>query len=286
MNESEIEDIELELLLQAIFLKYAYDFRAYARSSLHGRLLHLMSRLKCASFTALQDVLLHEDEKWAEFLPFLVVPHTELFRDPTQYISLRNQVLPALKHREQLNFWVAGCSTGEEVVSLAILLKEEGLLDRSRIIATDINPVCLDKAALGVFSRFKALEGIQNYGKAAGTGELTGYFETSGKDAVRLSPELLKRVEFRNHNLATGSAIGQFDFISCRNVLCYFESALQERALGLFRDSMENGGTLAIGSMELLPEAVLGKLFSPLSSQQGLFQCARKMTPYGQDYAP
>ncbi len=286
VNDAQIEDIELELLLQAVFLKYGYDFRSYARSSMHGRLLHLMARLQCPSFTALQDILLHQDDVWTEILPFLVVPHTELFRDPSQFVQIRAQVLPSIRHRDRLSFWIAGCSTGEEVVSLAVLLQEDGLLERSRIVATDINPICLEKAGKGIFSRFKALEGVKNHAEAGGAVNLSSYFETSGKDAVRFNRDLLNHVEFLNHDLATGSVIGQFDMIFCRNVLCYFDAELQSRALHLFRDSMEKGGVLAIGAMEPFPESNASGDFTFLSSDDRLFRCGPKSQGFGTDILP
>lgn len=286
MNATEIEDIELELLLQAVFLKYHYDFRQYARSSLHGRLLHLMARLKCPSLTALQDQLLHDDSLWAEFLPFLIVAHTEFFRNPSYYSALRTHVFPKFKEHHEPSIWIAGCSTGEEVISIAIALEEEGLLEKTKIVASDINPLCLEKAARGVFSLYKAQEGAKTYAESGGKFELSRYYQSLENKAVQFKPELLKNVVFGIHDLAADASPGQYQLVSCRNVLCYFDETLKAHALEVFRESMTEGGVLGLGAMEPLPESTVASAFQSLNAEERLFTCLKKPSAYGSDYLP
>ncbi|MBC7386274.1 MAG: protein-glutamate O-methyltransferase CheR [Cryobacterium sp.] len=258
MSEDKTDDIEIELLLQGIFLRYKYDFREYSRASVKRRLKSAMSRLNVATVSGLQEKTLHQPEFFFSLLQYLTVPVTEMFRDPAYFQALREKVLPHLSTYPSLKLWVAGCSTGEEAYSLAILLEEEGLLDRSIIYATDINPVSLKKAEAGIYR----LEDIQkytaNYQKAGGKRSLSDYY-VADYGAVAFQPLIRKKILFTDHSLATDNVFSETHFISCRNVMIYFEPELQNRAVGLFTESLARQGFLGIGEKESLqfsPHAV------------------------------
>jgi len=244
-----VHDIEIRLLIEAIFLRYGHDFRDYAQASLRRRILQAQQRMDAASITALQERVLHDPDQFAQLLQYLTVPVSEMFRDPAYFLALREHVVPILHTYPSVKVWVAGCSTGEEVFSLAILLREEGLLSRTQIYATDINPASLEKARLGIFP-LEAIRGYTaNYQRAGGRSAFSDYY-TAAYDAARFDPSLCADVIFADHSLATDSVFAETQLVSCRNVLIYFNRELQDRALGLFHESLSHRGFLGLGSKE------------------------------------
>ena len=264
-------EIELRLLMEAIFLKYSYDFRDYTGASQKRRVLHAMGEMGCATVSQLQSRVLHEPNAFSQLLQYLTIPVTEMFRDPSYYIALREQVLPVLGTYPSLKIWVAGCSTGEEVYSLAILLKEEGLLERSIIYATDINPQSLEKARKGVFPLENMRTYTANYQAAGGRRAFSDYY-TAAYNAALFDRSLSENITFADHSLATDAVFAETQFISCRNVMIYFNRKLQERALGLFHDSLCHRGFLGLGSKESIDFSPYGPKFEVLVKRERLFR--------------
>jgi chemotaxis protein methyltransferase CheR len=264
-------DIELQLLIDAIYLKYHYDFRRYALASLKRRLTVAMSRFNCQTFSELQSRLLHDPAMFPTLLDFLTVPVSEMFRDPSYFRALRATVIPLLRTYPSLKIWVAGCSTGEEVYSLAILLREENLLARSLIYATDINPHVLQKATAGVYAVERIAGFTQAHRNSGGNTSLSDYYTAAYGRAV-FDKSLKEHIVFCDHSLATDSVFAEVQLISCRNVLIYFNRDLQDRALGLFRDALCRKGFLGIGSKESLRFSAHHDSFSQLVRAERIFQ--------------
>jgi chemotaxis protein methyltransferase CheR len=264
-------DIELHLLIDAIYLKYHYDFRRYAAASLKRRLTVAMHRFHCESFSELQGKVLHDPAMFPALLDFLTVPVSEMFRDPGYFRALRATVMPVLRTYPSLKIWVAGCSTGEEVYSLAILLREEGLLSRSLIYATDINPSVLQKAAAGVYEVERIAGFTQSHRRSGGNSSLSDYYTAAYGRAV-FDKSLKEHIVFSDHSLATDSVFAEVQLVSCRNVLIYFNRDLQDRALGLFRDALCRKGFLGIGSKESLRFSAHRDSFSELVREDRIYQ--------------
>jgi chemotaxis protein methyltransferase CheR len=264
-------DIELKMLVEAIYLKYSYDFRDYTGASQKRRVLHAMREMGCETISQLQSRVLHEPAAFSELLQYLTIPVTEMFRDPTYFAALREHVMPVLSTYPSLKIWVAGCSTGEEVFSLAILLKEEGLLERSIIYATDINPQSLEKAKKGVFPLENMRAYTENYQAAGGRRAFSDYY-TAAYNAALFDRSLAENVTFADHSLATDAVFAETQFISCRNVMIYFKKKLQERALGLFHESLCHRGFLGLGSKESIDFSAYGPLFEPVVKRERLFR--------------
>lgn len=246
-----IEDIEIQLLLEAVFLRYHYDFRHYARASIKRRLLQARLHFGVSTITGLQERILHDPDMMGQMLGFLTVQVSEMFRDPSYFRALREQVLPHLKTYPSLKVWIAGCSTGEEVYSMAILFKEEGLLDRTIIYATDINPHALAEAKAGIYPLDRIRKFTENHQKSGGRSSLSDYYTADYGRAV-FDSNLRANVVFSDHSLVSDAVFGEMQLISCRNVMIYFDRALQDRAVGLFKDSLSWNGFLGIGSKETL----------------------------------
>jgi len=246
-----LERIEIELLLEGVFRHYGFDFRSYAYASLRRRVWKRIEAEGLPTVTALQERVLHDPEVMNQLLLDLSINVTAMFRDPAFYATLRTRVIPLLRTYPFIRVWHAGCSTGEEVYSVAILLQEEGLYERARIYATDINEVVLQKAKSGIFPLNRMQEYTENYIKAGGTRSFSEYY-TAMYDGALFSPALLKNVVFSQHNLVTDRSFSEFNLILCRNVLIYFDKALQERVHGLFYDSLATFGILGLGSKESL----------------------------------
>jgi chemotaxis protein methyltransferase CheR len=244
-------DIELRLLIEAIYLRFHYDFRAYSEPSLKRRLKVAMAKFGCQTLSQLQDRVLHEPSMFAALLDFMTVQVSELFRDPSYFRTLREKVIPHLRTYPSLKIWVAGCSTGEEVYSLAILLREEGLLSRSLIYATDINEAALAKAEAGVYEIDRLAGFTENHRKSGARSSLSDYYTAAYGRAV-FDKSLRKNVVFSDHSLATDSVFAEVQLVSCRNVLIYFNRQLQDRVVGLFADSLCRKGFLGIGAKESL----------------------------------
>jgi len=246
-----LERIEIELLLEGVFRHYGFDFRSYAYASLRRRVWKRIEAEGLPTVTALQERVLHDPEVMNQLLLDLSINVTAMFRDPAFYATLRTRVIPLLRTYPFIRVWHAGCSTGEEVYSVAILLQEEGLYERARIYATDINEVVLQKAKSGIFPLNRMQEYTENYIKAGGTRSFSEYYMAM-YDGALFSPALLKNVVFSQHNLVTDRSFSEFNLILCRNVLIYFDKTLQERVHGLFYDSLATFGILGLGSKESL----------------------------------
>jgi chemotaxis protein methyltransferase CheR len=248
---TEIEEIEIRLLLEGIRLCYGYDFREYALNPLRRGLVTAMSREGVRTVSAFQDRVLHDASCMQRFLGTVGVNVTTMFRDPELFLGLRDEVVPLLKTYPSARIWVAGCATGEEVYSLAILLDEEGMLQRTSIYATDLNEDMLAMAKLGSYP----LERMQRYEEAyqlsGGRGSLADHYTATGRSA-RLNRRLEEPVTWARHNLVTDGSFNDFHLIICANVLIYFRPSLQERAHRLFYDSLIRGGFLALGKRESL----------------------------------
>ncbi|WP_158903791.1 protein-glutamate O-methyltransferase CheR [Burkholderia sp. L27(2015)] len=264
-------DIELRLLMEAIYLKYSHDFRNYSGASQKRRVLYALGQLNCATISALQERVLHEPTMFMQLLQYLTIPVSEMFRDPEFFLALRQQAVPLLRTYASLKIWVAGCSTGEEVYSLAILLKEEGLLERSMIYATDINPQSLEKAKRGVFPVDSVRRYTQSYQKAGGKRAFSDYY-TAAYDAALFDRSLCENVTFADHSLATDSVFAETHLICCRNVLIYFNKTLQDRALGLFHESLCHRGFLGLGAKESIDFSAYSTRFETLAKPERLFR--------------
>lgn len=268
-------DIELRMLVEAVYLKYNYDFRDYTGASQKRRVLVAMREMECATVSELQSRVLHEPNGFAQLLQYLTIPVTEMFRDPEYFLAVREQVAPFLKTYPSLKIWVAGCSTGEEVYSLAILLKEEGLLERSIIYATDINPESLEAARRGVFPLDRMRLYTENYQKSGGKAAFSDYY-TAAYGGALFERSLMENVTFADHSLSTDSVFSETHFVSCRNVLIYFNRRLQDRVLGLFHDSLCHRGFLGLGSKESIDFSSYAERFEPLARRERVF---RKVAP-------
>jgi chemotaxis protein methyltransferase CheR len=246
-----IFDIEVKLFIEAVFMKYKYDFRQYSLASVKRRISSALIVHNLATVSALQEKVLHEPEFFTAILQFMTISTTEMFRDPAYFKAFREKVIPYLKSYPSIKIWVAGCSSGEEAYSFAIIFKEEGLFDRVMIYATDINPVILEKAKAGIYRLDDMKKNSINYQQAGGKASLSDYY-TANYSAVAIDNGLKKNIVFADHSLATDSVFSEMQFISCRNVLIYFDKELQNRAITLFHDSLSMKGFLGIGSKESL----------------------------------
>jgi chemotaxis protein methyltransferase CheR len=268
---SDVPDIELRLLLEAIFLRYRYDFRSYSSASLKRRVARALIEFDCKTISALQERVLHDNLVFAQLLQFLTVQVSDMFRDPSFFRTLRSSIVPLLRTYPSLKVWVAGCSAGEEVYSLAILLKEEGLLERTMIYATDINGEALRKAEAGVYPLDRLPAFTENHRMSGGHGSLSRHYTAAYGSAV-FDRSLIKRVVFSDHSLATDHVFAEVQLISCRNVLIYFDRTLQDRALGLFKDALCRRGFLGLGAKESLSVSRQAPFFSDFSAADRWYQ--------------
>jgi chemotaxis protein methyltransferase CheR len=264
-------DIEIRLLIEAIYLKYSYDFRDYAGASVKRRVEHALTQLECKTVSALQERVLHDPTAFMQLLQFLTIPVSEMFRDPEHILALRREVVPLLRTYPSIKVWIAGCSTGEEVYSMAILLREEGLLERTIIYATDINPASLEKAKKGVYSLEAMRLYGENYRKAGGKRDFESYYTGAYGHAI-VDSSLRENVTFADHSLATDSVFSETQLISCRNVLIYFNKKLQDRAFGLFHESLCHRGFLVLGSKETLDFSGYSDHFETLVRQERIYR--------------
>jgi chemotaxis protein methyltransferase CheR len=264
-------EIELQLLLDAVYLKYHYDFRSYALASLKRRVKAAMERFSCDSLSLLQDRILRDPVIFQDLLDMLTVPVSDMFRDPAYFRGIRESVVPLLRTYPSLKIWVAGCSTGEEAYSLAILLQEEGLLSRSLIYATDINPHILKRAEAGVFAVDRVVGFTENHRKSGARTSLSDYYTAAYGRAV-FDKSLRTQMVFSDHSLATDSVFAEVQLVSCRNVLIYFNRDLQDRAIGLFRDAICRKGFLGLGSKESLRLSAHAEAFVELVRNERIFQ--------------
>ncbi len=245
------EDIEIRLLLDAIYSRYHYDFRSYSAASLKRRLQAAKLQMACDTLSALQERVLHDPKAFTRLLQFLTVGVSDMFRDPSFFRALREHVVPELRTYPSIRIWIAGCSTGEELYSFAILLREEGLLERSTLYATDINPEALHRAEQGLYPIERLQAFTENHRLSGSQCSLSEYY-TAAYGSAAFDRSLRKNVVFSDHSLATDSVFAEVQLVSCRNVLIYFDRSLQDRALGLMKDSLCRRGFLGLGSKESL----------------------------------
>ncbi len=264
-------DLEIELLLEALYQRYHYDFRHYARASIKRRLVQARDQLGFASISAIQERVLHEPSMLPRLLDYLTVQVSEMFRDPSYFRALREKVLPHLRTYPSLKVWIAGCSAGEEVYSLAILFREEGLYDRTLFYATDINPEALAAAEAGVYALDRIRKFTENHQQSGGKTSLSDYYTAAYGGAV-FDKALRERVVFSDHSLVTDAVFAEAHLISCRNVMIYFDRQLQDRAVGLFRDSLARKGFLGLGSKESLRFSVHSTAFSEFVPGEKIYQ--------------
>ena len=246
-----VEDIEIRLLLDAIYRRYHYDFRSYAMSSVRRRLRQARLDFNCATISALQEKVLHDSSMMPRMLGYLTVQVSEMFRDPSYFLSIRKKVVPHLATYPSLKVWIAGCSTGEELYSLVILFREEGLEERTLFYATDINRDALAQAEAGVYDIDRLRQFTENHRLSGGSTSLSDYYQT-GYNRCVLDKTLRRNVVFSDHSLVTDQVFGEMHLVSCRNVMIYFDRDLQDRAVGLFRDALPRNGFLGLGAKETL----------------------------------
>ena len=271
MNMESI-DIEVELFISALYMKYGYDFRNYSKAHVKRRILHRLSLTPdVENISELTNKILYDEAFFRSIVSDFSINVTEMFRDADFYKALRENVIPYLKTYPFIKIWHAGCSTGEEVYSMAILLMEEGLYDRTQIYATDFNDSVLEEAKAGIYPIERVKEYTQNYQRAGGMESLSKYY-TAKYDLVKFDDALKKRVVFSNHNLVTDGVFGEMNLIICRNVLIYFDRELQNRVFNLFKDSLCSGGILGIGSKESISFSSVKNQFQTLFEKEKIYK--------------
>ena len=268
---SDLERLEIELLLEGVFRHYGFDFRSYAYASIRRRLWKRVEGEGLTTISELQARILHDPDTMERLLLDLSVNVTAMFRDPSFYKEFREKIIPLLRTYPFIRIWHAGCSTGEEVFSMAILLEEEGLYDRSRLYATDINDVVLQRAKQGIFPLDRMQEYTENYLRAGGTRSFSEYY-TAKYDGALFSPALTRNIVFSQHNLVTDRSFSEFHVIFCRNVLIYFDKELQNRVHALFYDSLVMLGILALGSKESLKFSQYEPCYEKVSATEKLYR--------------
>lgn len=271
MPESDEEKIEIDTLLHGIRSRYGYDFTHYSRASLKRRLERALAQTGLSHYTELLDRLFHDEKCFDEFLKIMSITVTEMFRDPAFYQAVREHVVPVLKTYPFVKIWHAGCATGEEVYSMALLLHEEGFLSRARIYATDFNKHSLDTASNGVYPARHIAAYAVNYREAGGTGDLFDYF-SNGYDLAKFKDFLKERITFSYHNLVTDGVFGEMNLICCRNVLIYFDKTLQDQVLLKFAESLRHGGFLCLGNRESLNFTAVRPVFAPVEKKQRIYR--------------
>jgi chemotaxis protein methyltransferase CheR len=270
-GRDEVERVEIDLLLEGIFRRYGFDFREYAPASLKRRLWRRIHAEKLTSVSGLQERVLHDPACMERLLLDLSINVTAMFRDPSFYLAFRRKVVSALRTYPFARVWNAGCSTGEEVYSIAILLQEEGLYDKTRIYATDINESVLGYAQGGVFPLDKMQDYTQNYIAAGGKRSFSEYYSVNSEGA-QFAPSLMKNVVFAQHNLVSDRSFNEFHVIMCRNVMIYFDKPLQDRVHQLFYESLAMFGILALGHKESIRFSPHGDCYEELEAEERLYR--------------
>jgi chemotaxis protein methyltransferase CheR len=273
VSVEQAEEIELELLLEAVHRRYGFDFRDYAAGPLVRRLRRRALAEDVRSLSELQGLLLRDPACMERLLLDLSINVTAMFRDPSFFSALRSEVVPLLRAQPFTRIWCAGCSTGEEVYSLAILLREEGLYEQSRIYATDINEYALEAARAGIVPLERMQQYTESYIRSGGAHDFSEYY-VAAYDAARFNADLLGNVVFAQHNLATDRAFSDFHLVICRNVLIYFDIPLQNRVIELFSDSLGASGILGLGRRETVAFSSAADRFRPLAAGERIFRKA------------
>lgn len=273
MESAETEDIELGLLLQAVYQKYGYDYRNYSKAHLKRRIIQRLKLSGLKSISELQHKVLWEEDFYHTLMQDLSINVTEMFRDPDFYDTFRNKVIPDLSTYPHIKVWHAGCSTGEEVYSLAIILKEENLLSRTRIYATDINKHVLEVAKQGIYNSKDMELYAENYKKSGGKAKLSDYY-TSKYGSVIFDKSLSKNVVFADHNLVTDGVFAEVNLVFCRNVLIYFDKELQDKVLSLFTNSIVKRGFLCLGTKESLQFSTIAENYETVDKKMRIYRKA------------
>jgi chemotaxis protein methyltransferase CheR len=262
-DQLENQDIEIRLLVEAIYQKYGYDFRNYSQAHIKRRILNRFNHSGLKHITDMIHEALNNHKFVDQILMDLSITVTEMYRDPGFYKALREEVIPILKTYPFIKIWHAGCASGEEVYSMAIMLKEEGLYQKTQIYATDFNPVIIKQARDGIYPINRMKEFTVNYQKSGGKSSFSDYY-TANYESAKLLETLKKNIVFATHNLVTDSVFAEVNLVVCRNVLIYFDRILQDKVINLFVDSLPGGGILCLGSKENLQFSSHYALFNPL----------------------
>ncbi|MBI1882133.1 MAG: protein-glutamate O-methyltransferase CheR [Chloroflexi bacterium] len=271
MDNVDLEQIEINLLLEAVYQRYGYDFRQYNQASIKRRLRHHLIKTEFQTVSDLIPAILRKQAFFQSLFFDLSVTVTEMFRDPWFFLALRQKVVPFLKTFPFINIWQAGCATGEEVYSLAILLKEERLYERTRIYATDFNDAALEKARARIYPLERIKEYSLNYQRSGGQNSLADYYQARYRSTI-MDASLQDNITFANHNLATDGVFAEMHLILCRNVLIYFNRDLQSRAFLIFRDSLCYNGFLCLGSKETVQFSDVQKDFIEFAAKEKIYQ--------------
>ncbi len=270
------EDIEVILFLEAIKLKYGYNFGDYSRAHIKRRIKNRLVKTDCKNILELAHKAITDEAFFANILLDFSINVTEMFRDPDFFKHLRNEIIPILETYPQIKIWHAGCSSGEEVYSLAIILKESGLYDRCKIYATDFNATIIDVAKDGIYNLESIKEYTKNYNLSGGKQSFSDYYTVKYDHAI-LDSSLKKNIIFAEHNLVTDGSFGEFNLIICRNVLIYFNRNLQNKVNNLFLDSLAKGGYLCLGSKETIDYSEVKKQYDTFSSEHKIYRKNRKV---------
>ncbi|WP_339133909.1 MAG: protein-glutamate O-methyltransferase CheR [Candidatus Electrothrix sp. GW3-4] len=271
MQEKELEEIERTLLLEAVFLRYGYDFRNYAQATIRRRIEQFLAKNDVETIGALLPRIIREPLFFQSLLCEFSVTVTEMFRDPAFYRALREEVVPLLKTYPFIKIWVAGCATGEEAYSVAILLKEEGLLEKATLFATDINDESLAKAKRGIYPLKQVREYTENFQETGSVHSFSRYYHADQDDVV-MDRGLKNKITFANHNLVSDQVFGEMHLILCRNVMIYFDKKLQDRVLKLFDQSLIRGGFLCLGGRESLRFFSLAEQYERLDRKNRIYR--------------
>lgn len=271
MKPEDMMEFEINQLLEAIHFRYGYDFRDYSKASLERRIMHRVQQSDLNSISEMLPKIMHDTEFFELFLHDMSITVTEMFRDPKVFNKLRQEVFTQLKTYSRVNIWHAGCATGEEVYSMAIMLKEEGLLDRTRIYATDYNNHSLDIAKKGIYPAQKMQLYTENYLAAGGKSSFADYYQAKFNSA-KMAESLKEHITFANHNLMKDQAFAEMHLIVCRNVLIYFNPKLQNRVLTLFKESLITRGFLLLGDKETIDFSQVTESFETFSRKERIFR--------------
>ena len=271
MNHSSVEDLEIKLLLEAIVERYGYDYRQYGQASLFRRINSFMRKMGKERISELIPLVLHDRDLFFDLVETISVTVTEMFRDPFVYKLLRTKVIPYLNSFPHINIWVAGCATGEEAYSIAILLEEEGVYDKCRIYATDINGKSLTRAREGIFPSETLKANTKNYHAAGGKYPFNEYYYTKYRQA-KLRKDLARNIIFDVHNLTVDGVFNEMQLILCRNVLIYFRAPLQDKVLNLMHESLCPNGFLVLGSKEDLAVSDIAMKFVTIGKEEKIYK--------------
>jgi len=271
VKKTDIENMEITLLLEAMFMRFGYDFRHYSRASIERRVRQFQGKSGGSRISEMIPKLFYDESFFEVFVREFSITVTDMFRDPFVYLSIRKNVVPILKTYPFVKIWHAGCATGEEAYSLAIVLKEEGVYDRTTLFATDFNDAALDVAKKGIYALDDARKFTANYQAAGGRSSFSEYYHARYQ-AMALNKALAENITFANHNLVTDSVFGEMHLIICRNVLIYFDKALQDRVLNLFCDSLVHGGILCLGTKESLKFSTVGNRFQTIDEDARIYR--------------